>query len=150
MEKKINYLILNNKNIGISKIELNKDELNVTDKRGKYTFHITLTYDWKKINQVKVGNEENLSFNEYYLSENNEAVLIWPDICKLKKIKDDYIAFNLEFLDIDNNKDTCYMNKRKCFDIPLHNLKVVVYIDYKDVTERKIIYLFKDNDGNGQ
>ena len=45
MEKKINYLILNNKNIGISKIELNKDELNVTDKRGKYTFHITLTYD---------------------------------------------------------------------------------------------------------
>lgn len=42
----------------------------------------------------------------------------------------------------------CYMNKRKCFDIPLHNLKVVVYIDYKGVTERKIIYLFKDNDGN--
>lgn len=40
------------------------------------------------------------------------------------------------------------MNKRKCFDIPLHNLKVVVYIDYKDVTERKIIYLFKDNDNN--
>ena len=150
MEKKINYLILNNKNIGISKIELNKDELNVTDKSGKYTFHITLTYDWKKINRVKVGMEESLSFNEYYLSENNEAVLIWPDICKLKKIKDDYIAFNLEFLDIDNNTDTCYMNKRKCFDIPLHTLKVVVYIDYKDVTERKIIYLFKDNDINEQ
>ena len=150
MEKKINYLILNNKNIGISKIELTKDELNVTDKRGKYTFHITLTYDWKKINQVKVGKEESISFNEYYLSENNEAVLIWPDICKLKKIKDDYIVFNLEFLDIDNNKDTCYMNKRKSFDIPLCNLKVVVYIDYKDVLEGKIIYLFKDNDGNGQ
>ena len=40
------------------------------------------------------------------------------------------------------------MNKRKIFDIPLHNLKVVVYIDYKDVLEGKIIYQFKDNDGN--
>ena len=34
MEKKINYMILNNKNVGISKIELNKDELNITDKTG--------------------------------------------------------------------------------------------------------------------
>lgn len=42
------------------------------------------------------------------------------------------------------------MNKRKCFDIPLHNLKIVVYIDYRDVLEGKIIYLFKDNDGNEQ
>ena len=148
MEKKINYMILNNKNVGISKIELNKDELNITDKTGRYNLHVTVAYDWKKINQVKVGMEESISFNEYYLSENNEAVLIWPDICKLKKIKDDYIAFNLEFLDIDNNKDTCYMNKRKCFDIPLCNLKVKVYIDYKDVLEGKIIYLFKDNDSN--
>ena len=40
------------------------------------------------------------------------------------------------------------MNKRKCFDIPLCNLKVKVYIDYKDVLEGKIIYLFKDNDSN--
>ena len=38
MEKKINYMILNNKNVGISKIELNKDELNITDKTGKYNF----------------------------------------------------------------------------------------------------------------
>ena len=140
MEKKINYLILNNKNIGISKIELNKDELNITDKNGKYTFHITLTYDWKNINQVKVGKEESISFNEYYLSENNEAVLIWPDVCKLKKIKEDYLSFYLEFLNIDNAKDTCYMNKRKSFDIPLYNLKVKVYIDYKDAKDGKIIY----------
>ena len=52
------------------------------------------------------------SFNEYYLSENNESVLIWPDVCKLKKIREDYVSFYLEFLNIDNNKDTCYMNKR--------------------------------------
>ena len=42
------------------------------------------------------------------------------------------------------------MNKRKCFDIPLHNLKIVVYIDYRDDLEWKIIYLFKDKDGNEQ
>ena len=33
--------------------------------------------------------------------QNNKSVLIWSDICKLKKIKDDYIVFNLEFLDIN-------------------------------------------------
>ena len=55
MEKKINYMILNNKNVGISKIELNKDELNITDKTGKYNLHVTVTYDWKKINQVGIG-----------------------------------------------------------------------------------------------
>lgn len=71
-------MILNNKNVGISKIELNKDELNVADKRGKYNLHVTVTYDWKKINQVSIGKEEDISFNEYYLSENNESVLIWP------------------------------------------------------------------------
>ena len=141
MEKKINYMILNNKNVGISKIELNKDELNVTDKSGKYNLHVTVAYDWKKINQVSIGKEEDISFNEYYLSENNESVLIWPDVCKLKKIKKDYVSFNLEFLNIDNSKDTCYMNKRGHFDIPLDSLKVKVYIDYKDAIEGKIIYL---------
>lgn len=140
MEKKINYMILNNKNLGISKIELNKDELNVTDKTGKYNLHVTVAYDWKKINQVGVGKEEDISFNEYYLSENNESVLIWPDVCKLKKIRDDYISFYLEFLNIDNNKDTCYMNKRGHFDIPLDSLEVKVYINYKDAFEGKIVY----------
>ena len=32
------------------------------------------------------------------------------------------------------------MNKRKSFDIPLYNLKVKVYIDYKDAKDGKIIY----------
>ena len=102
--------------------------------------HVTVAYDWKKINQVGIGKEEDISFNEYYLSENNESVLIWPDVCKLKKIREDYVSFYLEFLNIDNNKDTCYMNKRGHFDIPLDSLEVKVYINYKDAKEGKIVY----------
>ena len=140
MNEELNYILLNNKNIGISKIELNKDELLVIDKSSKYTFHITLAYDWRKINKVEIGTKEDIMFNEYYLIENNESVLIWPCISQVHKISKDYISFYLKFLNIDNAKDTCYMNKKGHFDIPLNSLQVKVYINYKDAKEGKIIY----------
>ena len=53
MNEELNYMLLNNKNIGISKIELNKDELPVTDKSSKYTFHITLACDYARSIKLK-------------------------------------------------------------------------------------------------
>ena len=57
-----------------------------------------------------------------------------------------YIKINISIgdlfnkLNIDNNKDTCYMNKRGHFDIPLDSLEVKVYINYRDAKEGKIVY----------
>lgn len=137
-----NKMILNNKDIGISKIELNKSDLLITDKTGKYTLHVTIYYNWKDINILKVGEEKNIDFNEYILTENNEPVLIWPNKSLVKKISDDIILFDIEFNNISNNKDTCYMNKRGYFDIPANSLEVKVSINYQDASNNSIIYKF--------
>lgn len=137
-----NKMILNNKDIGISKIELNKSDLLITDKTGKYTLHVTIYYNWKEINNLKIGEEKNIDFNEYILTENNEPVLLWPNKSLVKKISDDIICFNIEFVNISNNKDTCYMNKRGCFDIPLVSLEVKALINYQDVSNNSIKYKF--------
>lgn len=137
-----NKMILNNKDIGISKIELNKSDLLITDKTGKYTLHVTIYYNWKEINNLKVGEEKNINFNEYILTENNEPVLIWPNKSLVNKISDDIIYFNFSFNNITNNKDTCYMNKRGCFDILVDSLEITVSINYQDVSNNSIMYKF--------
>lgn len=135
-----NIMILNDINIGISEIELDKDGLHVTDKSGKYSFHVHLGYNWKDINSVKVGKKENINFNEYYLSENNESALIWPSKCYVEKITNDSICFYLKFENLFS--ETQYMNKRNCFDIELNSLEIKVFIGYKDVVGDSIIYKF--------
>ncbi len=70
-----NIFILNNKNIGISKIELNKDELFIVDTNGKYSLCIHI-YNWKEINSINVGEKKKIDFNEYCFNEKNESALI--------------------------------------------------------------------------
>lgn len=135
-----NFMILNNKNIGIKKVELNKDELYIEDKTGVYSLCIHI-YNWEKINQIKVGEKQNIDFNEYCLSENNETALIWPTKSFIRKPTKDSIIFSLEFNDFS---DICYMNKRDCFNIKLNSLYVQVYINYNDVKEKSIIYNFEN------
>lgn len=95
-------------------------------------------YNWKDINDIKIGQNQEIAFNEYCLDENNEPALIWPSNCYVEKISDDYICFNLEF---ENLSDSIhYMNKRDCFDIQLNSLVVKIFIDYKDAIGDSIIY----------
>ena len=135
-----NAMILNGKNIGISKIELNKSDLLIWDKSGKYCLEIYIYYNWKDINSLKVGEKKNIDFNEYVLSENNEPALIWPNKCNVEKIKDDVLYFHLEFNNLCESTD--YMNKRKHFDAELNSLEVGVLIDYKDAKSGSTIYNF--------
>lgn len=131
-----NCLILNGQNIGISKIELNKSELYIEDKTGKYSLCVHI-YNWKEINSIKTGKRQSIEFNEYCICENNESALIWPTDCYIKKPTDDSIIFYLKF---DNFSDICYMNKKNCFDIELESLEVNININYKDVIGKSIIY----------
>lgn len=133
-----NIMILNNKNIGISRIELNKNELYIIDKTNKYSLCVHI-YNWKEINKIEIGKKQKINFNEYCLGENNESALVWPtDVCVEKPTKDS-IIFYLKF---DDFSDVCYMNKREGFDIELNSLEVRVFIDYKDVINDSIIYSF--------
>lgn len=136
MKKTNNIFILNDKNIGLSKIELNKSELFLIDKTGKYSLCIHI-YNWKEINSIKIGEKKKIDFNEYTISENNESALIWPTNCYVEKLTEDSIIFHLYFNDF---KDICFMNKRNCFDINLYSIEVKVYIDYNDAKEGSIVY----------
>lgn len=135
-----NLMILNNQDIGISRIEFDKSNLLVYDKSKKYCFSITLYYNWKDINSLNVGDAKTIDFNEYILSENNESALICPSKSQVEKISEDVLFFSIEFNDLANK--TQYMNKRECFDINLNTLKVDILIDYKDVSNASIIYEF--------
>lgn len=140
MEKDKNVMILNDVNIGISKIVLDKSDLIIFDKLGKYCLKVYEFYNWKDMNNIKVGTREKIDFNEYCLSENNEPALIWPSNCYVEKISNSSLCFNLEFEDLYNT--TTYMNQRGYFDIDLKNLKCKIFIDYKDVVNGSIIYNF--------
>lgn len=138
MNKYLNAMFLNGIDIGISKIELDKSDLLITDKSCKYCLQVCVEYNWKDINGLKVGEKKNIDFNEYCLSENNELALIWPSKCYVEKISDNYICFHLEFKDL--SETTTYMNKRGYFDIELNSLEVKVFIDYRDAKGDSIIY----------
>lgn len=133
----LNTMILNDVNVGISKIELDKSDLIITDKSGRYCLQICVRYNWKDINNIKPGSKEKIDFNEYCLSENNEPALIWPSNCYVEKISSSSISFNLEFKDLSNTIH--YMNKRGHFDIKINSLEVKVFIDYKDTIGNSII-----------
>ena len=138
MGREISYMLLNDINLEISKIELNKWDLIIVDKSGKYCLKICVQYNWKDINKIKTGQKQEIDFNEYCLAEYNEPALIWPSNSYVEKISDDSICFNLEFKNLSNS--THYMNKRGCFDIQLNSLEAKVFIDYKDAIDDSIIY----------
>lgn len=145
--KKINmpkedYMFLNNQNIGISQIEFNKDNLIITDKSGKYSLHVTISYDWDKLNKVSLHEEKDIFFNEYYLSEYNESVLIWPESSTVSKPSKDELLFSFEFKNIEKSSNTCYMNQRGCFDISITSLKTSVIINLQEAIQTKIVYKF--------
>lgn len=139
-----NIMILNNKNIGISKIELNESELYIADKDNKYSLCVHI-YNWKEINKIEIGKKQKIDFNEYCLGENNESALVWPTDAYVEKPTKDSIIFYLKFSDFS---DVCYMNKRECFDTKLKSLEVKVFIKYKDAIGDSIIYKFKGSDNN--
>ena len=135
-----NFMIFNDKDIDISKIELDKSDLRISDKSGKYVFRVFVYYNWKDINNIKVGEKKNINFNEYFLIENNEPALVWPDICTVEKISNDSICFYAKFENKLNN--ITYMFERGCFDIEPKSLEVKVFINYKDAKGDSIIYKF--------
>lgn len=140
MKNSLNVMILNNENIGISKIELNQSDLLITDKSGKYCLEVYVGYNWKEMNSLIVGESKTIDFNEYCFSENNEAALILPSDCYVEKVNNHCIYFYFKFDDLVHT--THYMNSRGCFDIQLNSLEVKVFIDYNDAMGDSIIYTF--------
>ena len=138
MENNLNVMIFNDVDVGISKIELDKSDLRITDKSGKYCLKVCVLYSWKDINRIRVGQKEKIDFNEYCLSENNEAALVWPSDDYVEKISNDSICFYFAFRDLANTIH--YMNQRGRFDFPLYSLEVKVFINYKDVVGDSIVY----------
>ncbi len=135
-----NIMFLNNKDIGISKIKLDKSALSITDKSGKYSLIVLVYYNWRDINTLQVGEQKQIDFNEYYLAENNESALIWPTLNYVEKISNDELCFYLKFTNLSNT--TNYMNKRGYFDIALNSLETKVFINYQDAYKGSIIYKF--------
>ena len=133
-------MILNGKNIGISKIELDRSDLRIIDKSGIYCFQVCVYYNWKDINNIKIGEKEQVDFNEYILSENNEPALIWPTKSYVEKLTNDYLCFYFKFENI--SETITYMNKRNCFNILPNFLEVKIFIDYKDAKKNSIVYEF--------
>lgn len=140
MKNDLNVMILNNVNNGISKIELDKSDLRITDKSGKYCLQVCVEFNWKDINNIRVGEKKNIDFNEYCFSENNEAALILPTSCYVEKVSENSLYFNMHFGDLAN--ETHYMNKRGYFDVELNSLECRIFIDYNDATKGFIIYNF--------
>ena len=139
---KENIFVINDERMEISKVSLDKDTLSISEKNGVYNFYICVSYDWKSINELKVGEEGRWMFNEYILNKYNsvDRALVWPTQYVTKKISEDIICFDLKFEDLTNEKNICYMNKSGCFDEPLYNMEVKVYIDYRDAKDGEIIY----------
>ena len=133
-----NILILNGLDMGISKIELSKSDLIITDKSGIYTLKVFLYYNWKEINNLKLKEKAKIAFNEYILSENNEPALIWPTKSYVEKITNDSLCFYFNFANI--SETITYMNQKNSFNILPNFLEVKVFIDYKDATKGLIIY----------
>ena len=88
-------MILNDINVGISQITLDKSALKIIDKYNIYCLRIFLYYNWKEINNIKIGQKEKINFNEYILSENNEPALVWPTKSYVEKLTNDYCKSRL-------------------------------------------------------
>lgn len=132
MKNSQNYMILNGEDIGISRIELNKADLLIFDKAGKYCLKVFVAYNWEDIRNLDIGEKKVIDFNEYCFSEYNKATLVWPMECYTLKKSESSIIFYLKF---DGFLDICYMNKRNRFDIALESLEVKVEADCKNILD---------------
>ena len=132
--KNNNIMILNNKNIGVSKIEFNPNgNLIITDKTGKYCLVVCIQYNIEDINNIRVGEDKKIDFNEYYICENNEPALIIPTSSSIQRLNNDILCFHFNFENIEN--DIHYMNKKEHFDIELKSLKCDIEINYNKVSK---------------
>ena len=139
---KDNIFIVNDIKIDIGKIELDKDVLRITEKSGRYIFYVVVSYHWRYINELKVGEEDSWMYDEYIINKYDsvDRALVWPTYYVTKKISEDIICFDLKFDDLLDEKNICYMNKSGCFNEPLYNIQVKVYIDYRDAKDGMIVY----------
>ncbi len=127
-----NIMILNNKNIGVSKIEFNPNgNLIITDKTGKYCLVVCIQYNIEDINNIRVGEDKEIYFNEYYICENNEPALIIPTSSSIQRLDNDILLFHFNFENIEKNIH--YMNKKEHFVIELKSLKCDIEINYSKV-----------------
>lgn len=139
---KENLFIINGRKIEIGKIVLDRDVLSVSEKSGEYNFYICVSYHWREINELKVGEEDSWLYHEYMINKFNsvDRALVWPTYYVTKKISEDIICLDLKFEDLINEKNICYMNMSGCFDEPLYNMEVKIYIDYRDAKDGEIVY----------
>ena len=129
-----NIMILNNKNIGVGKIEFNPNgNLIIIDKTGKYCLVVCIQYNIEDINNISVGEDKEIDFNEYYICENNEPALIIPTISSVQRLDNNILRFHFNFENIEN--DIHYMNKKEHFDIELKSLKCDIEINYNKVSK---------------
>ena len=122
---KDNLMSLNGVNLEIDRIELDKNGLYITDKTDKYSYYVHI-YNWNEISRIPVGEKQNMDFNEYTFSIDNDSVLILPTTCYVERRTIDSLVFYFKFDDFSN---TCVMNKNNKLDIELKSLEIKVYVD---------------------
>lgn len=127
MYSKENIMILNGISLEIDKIEVDKNEIYVADKTDNYRFCVHI-YNWDEVNEVPVGKKQNIEFNEYTFSINNNSALIWPTTCYIEKTTINSIRFYFKF---DDFSDACYMNMRGHLDTELESLEINVSVEYE-------------------
>lgn len=139
-----NLMILNGVNIGISEVMLDSFDLVIIDKSKKYTFSVTVYYNWQDINKIKIGETKEIDFNEYSLAENNEPALVWPTKSYVQKLAENKIIFYFKFENLNdmNLNNMCYMNKSGKFDIEIKNLEVKTYVNYEDAKNGTVKYIY--------
>ena len=139
---KENLFIINGRKIEIGKIVLDRDVLSVSEKSGEYNFYICVSYHWREINELKVGEEDSWLYHEYMINKYNsvDRALVWPTYYVTKKISEDIICFDLKFEDLTDEKNICFMNMSGCFDEPFYNMEVKIYIVYRDAKDGEIVY----------
>ncbi len=125
MYSKENIMILNGISLEIHKIEVDKNEIYVADKTDNYRFCVHI-YNWDEVNEVPVGKKQDIRFNEYTFSVNNNSALIWPTVCYVERVSLDSIRFYFKF---DDFSDSCIMNKSHKLDVDLKSLEIDITIN---------------------
>lgn len=125
MYSKENIMILNGISLEIDKIEVDKNEIYVADKTDNYRFCVHI-YNWEEVNEAPVGKKQDIRFNEYTFSVNNNSALIWPTICYVERVSVDSIRFYFKF---DDFSDSCIMNKSHKLDVDLKSLEIDITIN---------------------
>lgn len=133
---KENVFKVNNKDVGIKKIELdNSGNIEVLDKDEFYSLNIITQYDLNKLEDLKPGETKEVYFNEYEIVCPDGPALIWPETIYVTREKDDVFYMDFDFSNLE--KEATYMNMKNAFEEMLKTIELKITVDYKEIFNKK-------------